>query len=828
MKKKTWVLLITLSVVFLVSLSVCVFLLRRQANKLFSEYTTNQVYNHSSLYAMIVEERFTREWDELGQLASIIEEDPAKADEIISAAAGSDSADLILDKDESLTAPEVTYKAGAGLSFAYPIPGGGALVRTWPEEEMEARFAVDPHDVRMKVCIVDPEGQVIIPYVNGSADDDAFYNSEMVSSAFEGLLAQAAESGRATQNVIKGDERMILFATRIEGYDYFAEGFLPQNIYNEKAGLANRVRIRGFLVAFSIVFIGLVRLLTMRKKVQENEKKKLAAEQASNAKSHFLANMSHEIRTPINAVLGMDELILRETEEEQTRNYALDIRRAGNSLLSLINDVLDFSKIEAGKMDLVPADYDLALVIADLNDMIRPRMRGKGLDFVIQIDPSLPRFLHGDGSRLKQCILNLLTNAAKYTEKGEVRFAVTVEDKSDSEVGIRVSVKDTGIGIRKEDIDRLFSAFDRIDEERNRDIEGTGLGMNIVQSLLALMDSHLDVSSEYGKGSEFSFFVRQQIVNDIPIGDYEATAREAIEKELDDTDTFTAPDARVLVVDDNELNLTVAKGLLKRTQIKTDTATGAEDAFAKMVSTEYDVLLIDHMMPMVSGIEMLHLLRKQTDNLNCNKPCIILTANAISGAKENYLAEGFDGYLSKPIDSRELERQLIRFLPEEKVNGVKPEAVNEASAPQNTETDADNEVMEFAPAAKGEEKEKAIYTGIFEKIKTIPGIDTRAGLGYCNTMNLYMDVLSILHNSLEDRLGELDMYAEQADYEDYAIVMHSLKGSFKTIGAAKLGDQAQKLEDAGKLEDADYIRTNHDPFMKECRSLSVSLSEAFG
>ena len=818
MKKKTWIILITLSVVFLVSISFLAIMLRRQANSMFSAYVENQLHNHSALYAMIVEERFERELEELDSIAAIIEEDPAKADAVISTANGSAGSDLTLDETLRVTAPEISFTAGSGLSFAYPLAGGGALVRTWPENEMLERFAVDPHDKRMRICVVDSAGQVIIPFVNGSEEDEEFYNSDAVTSKYKDLIAEASGSGTATGIVMRGDEQMLLYAARVGEYDYYAEGFMPQNIFSERAGMAGRLRIRGFIIVFSIVFIGLVRLLTMRKKVQENEKKKIAAEQASTAKSHFLANMSHEIRTPINAVLGMDELILRETEEEQTRNYALDIKRAGNSLLSLINDVLDFSKIEAGKMDLVPADYDIALIIADLADMIRPRMRGKGLDLIIQIDPNLPRYLHGDGNRLKQCILNLLTNAAKYTEKGEVRFCVSVEEKTDSDVDIRVSVKDTGIGIRQEDIERLFSAFDRIDEQRNRNIEGTGLGMNIVQSLLALMDSHLDVSSEYGRGSEFAFSVRQQVVSDEPIGDYEAAARDAIEKEYGEADTFTAPEARILVVDDNELNLTVAKGLLKRTQIKTDTATGAEDAFEKMRCNEYDVLLIDHMMPGVSGIEMLHQLKKQTDNPNCNKPCIILTANAISGAKESYLAEGFDGYLSKPIDSRELERQLIRFLPGEKVNGKLDEV-------PETSSDKEKDVMEFAPV-KGEEKEKAIYTEIFEKIKTIPEIDTKAGLGYCNSMKLYMDVLSILHDSLEGRLGELDMYAENADYENYTIRMHSLKGSLKTIGAAGLGEQAQGLEDAGKRDDAVYIKSNHAPFLTACRSLGAKLSSA--
>ena len=271
MKKKTWIILITLSVVFLVSISFLAIMLRRQANSMFSAYVENQLHNHSALYAMIVEERFERELEELDSIAAIIEEDPAKADAVISTANGSAGSDLTLDETLRVTAPEISFTAGSGLSFAYPLAGGGALVRTWPENEMLERFAVDPHDKRMRICVVDSAGQVIIPFVNGSEEDEEFYNSDAVTSKYKDLIAEASGSGTATGIVMRGDEQMLLYAARVGEYDYYAEGFMPQNIFSERAGMAGRLRIRGFIIVFSIVFIGLVRLLTMRKKVQENE-----------------------------------------------------------------------------------------------------------------------------------------------------------------------------------------------------------------------------------------------------------------------------------------------------------------------------------------------------------------------------------------------------------------------------------------------------------------------------------------------------------------------------------------------------------------------------
>ncbi|MBR1833428.1 MAG: response regulator, partial [Ruminiclostridium sp.] len=366
------------------------------------------------------------------------------------------------------------------------------------------------------------------------------------------------------------------------------------------------------------------------------------AQARNEAKSQFLSNMSHEIRTPINAILGMNEMILRESSESSTLEYAENIRNAGNTLLGLVNDILDFSKIEAGKMNIIPVDYDLASLLNDLVTMIQTRAEAKGLELAVKVDSSIPDHLHGDEIRIKQAVTNILTNAVKYTEHGTVTISVTYEkygpENGEDQIGLRFSVADTGIGIKQEDIRKLFSAFERIEEERNRTIEGTGLGMNITQRLLTMMGSRLEVESEYGKGSVFSFTVKQKVVSPEPIGNYEETYRNTIAGRKHYKEKFTAPDANILVTDDTRMNLTVFVSLLKKTMIHIDTAESGDECIALAAKKKYDVIFLDHRMPEKDGIETLQELLAAKDSPNSGTPVICLTANAVSGAKEMYLS----------------------------------------------------------------------------------------------------------------------------------------------------------------------------------------------
>ncbi len=403
--------------------------------------------------------------------------------------------------------------------------------------------------------------------------------------------------------------------------------------------------------------------------MEELKGQKELADTANKAKSAFLANMSHEIRTPINAILGMDEMILRESAEKETLGYAADIQSAGKTLLSLINDILDFSKVEEGKMEILPTQYDLSSVINDLVNMILSRAEDKGLRFDVQADESTPHLLYGDEIRIRQCVLNILTNAVKYTEKGSVTLNIGYEKIDDGKILLRFRISDTGIGMKQEDMDKLFAPFARIEEMRNRTIEGTGLGMSITQQLLDLMGSKLEVESVYGEGSTFSFAVEQPVIKWEGVGHLTCRIDQSAESRKTYHELFHAPDARILIVDDTPVNLSVVKGLLKRTRMTVDTAESGPEAIKKAAEQKYDMIFIDHMMPGMDGIETLGELKKLPDADRTTY--VALTANAVSGARERYLAAGFSDYLSKPVDGRKLEKMLMAYLPKEKVH--KPE-----------------------------------------------------------------------------------------------------------------------------------------------------------
>ena len=398
--------------------------------------------------------------------------------------------------------------------------------------------------------------------------------------------------------------------------------------------------------------------------LNELREQRRIADEANKAKSAFLANMSHEIRTPINAILGMDEMILRESTEQETISYASDIESAGKTLLSIINDILDISKIEEGKMEIFLERYDLSSLVGDLINMTRPRAEGKGLRFEVRVDENIPHLLLGDEVRIRQCALNFLSNSVKYTEDGSVTLRVGYEKLDESKIMLKFSVSDTGIGMKEEDMDRLFTPFARIEEKRNRNIQGTGLGMSITNQLLELMGSHPDVKSVYGEGSTFSFSVEQPVIDWEPIGPI-AKRYGAVTPRKSYREMFHAPEAHILVVDDTPMNLTVIQGLLKRTRIQIDTAVMGKEALTMVANQRYDVIFIDHMMPEMDGIETLHELKKLPGTGDI--PCIALTANTVSGAREMYLDAGFSDYLAKPVDGRRLEKLLLEYLPPEKV-----------------------------------------------------------------------------------------------------------------------------------------------------------------
>ncbi|MBE5911064.1 response regulator [Pseudobutyrivibrio sp.] len=416
-----------------------------------------------------------------------------------------------------------------------------------------------------------------------------------------------------------------------------------------------------------IVTLGLVILLSFNLIILRNFNRKLtiaakAANQANEAKSYFLSTMSHDIRTPMNAIIGMNEMILRDSRDNSILMYAENIRAAGNTLLGIINDILDFSKIEAGKMEVINVDYNFVSLLNDIVNMVQRKADEKGLNFQLDVDNNIPICLHGDEIRIKQIIINILSNAVKYTKEGSVVFSINSTKCDDDYVMLHVNVKDTGVGIKKEDLDRLFVAFERIEEKKNRNIEGTGLGMAIAQSFLNMMDSKIQVESEYGKGSTFSFDLKQKVVKWEPLGEFEAAFKRYLMEREQYQVSFVAPEAKILVVDDNEINLKVFVNLLRETRMQIDTADSGDSAIVLYKRNFYDVIFLDHMMPNKDGIETIKEMKECEDTPNQSTPIICLTANAVSGMREMYIKAGFDDYLTKPIDTGRLESMLLNYL----------------------------------------------------------------------------------------------------------------------------------------------------------------------
>lgn len=400
--------------------------------------------------------------------------------------------------------------------------------------------------------------------------------------------------------------------------------------------------------------------LTNRMKyINELNEAKKNADKANASKSAFLASMSHEIRTPLNAVLGMDEMILRENDINEIHSHAASIMDAGKSLLAIIDDILDFTKIESGMMHIITNNYNVSNGIREIYNIVTFRAKKKGLNLIFDIDPSLPKILYGDEIRIRQILINIINNAVKYTNTGWVKVSIKGEYVDDANMIFVGTIEDTGIGIKKEDISKLFDKFQRLDEGINHKVEGTGLGLSIVYNLLQMMNGTINVQSVYQRGSIFTVRIPQVIIDKTPVGAIDLSYSSVTNTYKE---SFTAPDAKILVVDDNQINQTIVKGLLKKTLIGVDLAISGRECLDMVTKTSYDLILLDHMMPEMDGIEVLNRLKNMNNNLSINSPIIALTANAIVGAREQYISLGFDDYLSKPIDYNDLESVIKKHL----------------------------------------------------------------------------------------------------------------------------------------------------------------------
>lgn len=533
-------------------------------------------------------------------------------------------------------------------------------------------------------------------------------------------------------------------------------------------------------------------------------------ENANQAKTDFLARMSHEIRTPINAVLGLDEMILRESGDGEIKKYAIDIKASANTLLALINDILDTAKIESGKLEIIPVEYALDSLLNDIINMIYVKARDKNLNFSMKVDERIPCVLFGDDVRIRQILINLLNNAVKYTEKGGVTLEVSAEAEG-GEAELHFSVRDTGIGIKEEDLPKLYAAFERIEEERNRHVEGTGLGMNIVVDLLDLMGSSLQVESEYGKGSTFSFTLHQAVIDSQPIGNFEERSRSLYQEERYEA-SFTAPEVKVLVVDDNEMNRRVFKGLLKQTMVQITEASSGYECLDLVQTERFDIIFMDHMMPELDGVETLHRMKLLSDNKCADVPVVILTANAVVGAREKYLEEGFDDYLSKPIQGAKLEA-LLR----QRISKI-PGRFDVGAAAANGEA-----VSEAAAGNRGDARE--MTAGSRDAVPELPEFDLDYARQYFEEDELLLMTMRDVYNELPGIMNTLQSgyraitAQEQPDLQkavnDYRIQVHALKSNTAMIGALILSRLARLLELAAIEGDMKRIRTLHPILMEE-------------
>lgn len=499
----------------------------------------------------------------------------------------------------------------------------------------------------------------------------------------------------------------------------------------------------------------------------------LQTEDANRAKTNFVSNMSHEIRTPMNSIVGITEILLRSRHSPKEQEYLLNIQSSGRVLLTIINDVLDCSKMEAGKMQLFDEPYDTCSLFHDLRISMENRIGHSGLELIYDIDQDIPCKLKGDMGRIRQVIINLVNNAIKYTEKGSVRFSVHVRQKNTDKVMLYYEVADTGIGIRKEDQKILFDAFQRVEMDRNRYVEGTGLGLTISQNLVNMMGGVIEVESEYGKGSRFFFTIEQTIIDPTPVSavNYNGQKDNVTEKEAECL--FIAPEAHILLVDDNELNLVVAKELLKPLRMQIDTAENGLQAVKMVRGSQYDLVLMDHMMPVMDGIEAAKAIRALPEDKYQKLPIIALTANAMVDARKEFLNAGMNGFVAKPIDFARICNQLKLWLPKDLVRDVPKEEAKKLLADDLS----DREIQPEDPQM---------------------GFSFEEGVKHCGSKAALMKTIRIFYRTIDSKADKIEQCLKEGLISDYVVEVHALKSSALLIGAVPLSEAAKELEGYGK------------------------------
>jgi len=520
--------------------------------------------------------------------------------------------------------------------------------------------------------------------------------------------------------------------------------------------------------------------------VEQIQREKEKADEANAAKSRFLSRMSHEIRTPMNAIIGVSEILLREPKDEEQKEYLETIKNSGKALVLLINDILDLSKIEAGKMELVEDDYEFKPMIHDVSNMIKNRIGEKPIQFVCDLDSKIPAILNGDGLRIRQILINLLNNAVKFTDGGSIKLSVNVGEILGDDVQLLFAVQDTGMGIKEEDLKSLFKSFSQVDTKKNKGKEGTGLGLAICAELVNMMGGSLTVESEYGMGSCFSFSIFQKI---------------GVKKEIKTNEIikFTAPNAHILLVDDNAMNRKIACNLLAPLKMKIDLAENGKKAIEKIENKKYDLIFMDHMMPVMDGLEATIQIRNKEGEYYNNVPIIALTANVMTEAQKEFLDAGMNGYVAKPIETDKISYILYKFLPNELIIPDEEDVI---------------------------EKEK-VNQKMMDDFNDLPGIDPKEGIKNCGSKELYLSLLGDFYKLIEIKAQKIERCLADDMIRDFTIEVHAQKNTARMIGALELSNDFAMLEQLGNKEDVHTIKEKTPDVLKRYRDF-IPVLKKFG
>ena len=707
----------------------------------------------------------------------------------------------------------ISYCKGKGLMFSVPVYSGKnikyVLFRLFKEEFIIKNFGVVSYGGKGYAVLRDSKDEIIIDSDNEALGKSLLWGKRGYQAVREKLTSGLNVSIASAANLEVDGVEYYYFVADLKLPGVVLTGVVPAEVVASEKDDISFLIIWVFGLLIFMFSIAMIYVVVSEKKARENKellREKENAESASKAKSIFLANMSHEIRTPINGILGMDSMLLKECKDESLRDYALNIQSAGQTLLSLVTDILDISKIESGKMEILPVTYSVFNVLNDCYNMVAIRAKDKNLELVMDISPEIPAALFGDEVRIRQIINNLLSNAVKYTNEGTVTLSVWTEKvevdpmqgNKGNQVELFIHVKDTGIGIREKDVGKLFRDFVRLDEKRNRNIEGTGLGLNLTKQLVDMMGGFISVDSVYGEGSTFKVHLMQQVSDEKPLGDFYKLYKQQVNVMDAAHEKFIAPDARVLLADDMQMNLKVFAGLLKDTKIQIDTAINGAEALKLIEKNHYDVVFLDHMMPVMDGIEAFRQMRQLAKSPNTNTPVVMLTANAVVDAKNQYMDEGFSDYIAKPIREEVLLSCLKKFLPKELVKSV-----------------AKNSAVESANA----ENEKP---AVQSSTKLSDFLDETTGLAYCmNDQKFYKEMLGEYVSA--DKTEELMEAFSKEDFEYYRITVHAVKSTSLTIGAIKVSEDAKALEMACKEGNLDFVKQSHEAFVQEYKVLIQAL-----